>query len=92
MKADTMPATPPNCLHITLHIRSLGQIPKHQETKSAADKIATYFNDGICDEPLAHQLKHFGKSAATKMVQAELTSWLEDLGAEPTDIAVTELS
>lgn len=75
-------------IRIILTIKNLGAIPEHQETKLNASKIETYFNEGVCDEPLTEQLKLFGARELTNMVKAELTSWLDFLDTQPDVIAV----
>lgn len=91
MKADTMPANSPTALRIVLDIGNLGAIPQHQETPKLTPNIEAYFNDGICDEPLQNQLKHFGIETIAHMLKNELTSWLQHLDAEPTVVSITPL-
>ena len=91
MKADTMPTKKPTKLRIILDIANLGEIPEHQQTKQLQNKIEAYFNDGIYDEALSAQLRHFGADTAVLILRRELTSWLEFLKTEPKIISITPL-
>lgn len=80
-------------LRITLDILTLGSIPEHQQHGDNGPldrKIARYFDNGLDDEPIPAQLKHFGKRAAIKMLTNEINSWLSDLGTAPTVVSITE--
>ncbi len=91
MKATTVLTQKPTKLRVVLDIANLGEIPEHQQTKALNKKIEIYFNDGICDEPLAAQLRHFGTDPASLMLKNELTSWLQHLNAEPHVVSITPL-
>ncbi len=79
-----------NAITITLTIESLGQIPEaHEDGSPQGQKTISYFENGLCDEPLDKQLQHFGKARALQMVSEELSSWLSDLGAMPQVHAIT---
>lgn len=91
MKALTMPANSPTKLRIILDIADLGEIPEHQRTKRLDKKIQAYFDNSITEEPLATQLEHFGTETATRMIKAEITSWLQHLYAEPTVVSITAM-
>lgn len=78
-------------LRITLDIHTLGSIPEHQQRgdNGAYDrKIARYFDNGIDDEPIPAQIKHFGKRAAIEMLRNEINSWLSDLGTCPEILSI----
>jgi hypothetical protein len=77
-------------LRIELHIHNLGNIPEyHQDDPALRKKVLAYFDDGLCDEPLTAQVKHFGAKNAAKMLKGEILSWLADLGAQPTVASIT---
>jgi hypothetical protein len=89
MKATTVTTKDPTKLRVVLEIANLGEIPEHQQTKALNKKIEIYFNDGICDQPLAAQLRHFSAETASLMLKNELTSWLQHLNAEPHVVSIT---
>ncbi len=91
MKATTVTTKDPTKLRVVLEIANLGEIPEHQQTKALNKKIEIYFNDGIYDETLAAQLRHFGAEAASLMLKNELTSWLQNLNAEPHVVSITPM-
>ena len=76
--------TTPSAIRVVLTLNSLGSIPEHQPASPIQQKKAdAYFDDGLCDEPLHEQIRHFGTITAAEMVRSELASWLSDLGTEP---------
>lgn len=80
-------------LRITIDIETLGRVPEYQQDcgDAALDhKIAAYFDNGLDDEPIERQLKHFGARAARKMISNEIISWLADLGTTPAIVSITE--
>lgn len=77
-------------IRVQLIINDLGQIPEyHEDDPALAEKVAAYFDDGVCDKPLADQVRHFGARNVTNMLKGELLSWLSDLGASPRIATIT---